>query len=868
MLIDRLRTLIASRFPWHRENRGSDDGTILFKRRYHALRLLLAANNAALDTMAEMENAALGERVFGMSFVQSRCTAVGVNVYKMVQNLDALGPGRYGELFGVLEEIQRQIQSVLSKHRPSDETPLVVGLSAVDRGWVDRVGSKMANLGEVANVVGLSVPPGFAITARAYTMLLEHNELQPEIDRLIQTSEGDQAVDLYALSSRLQQLVVNAEVPGPLADAVEAAYGALATSLGDRPAVALRSSAVGEDSPEASFAGQYRTELNVQPDHLLDAYRQVVASKYTPQAMQYRLERGLRDDQLAMCVGCIAMVRPRSGGVAYTGNPGDPADRRVFINSTFGLPKAVVDGLFPADEFVVEREPDLRVVKRSIVDKRELLVSDPVEGVLREQVADGDRHAGSLSDDEAVRVAEMALRLEAHNGRPQDVEWAIDDAGEVTVLQCRPFRQVATSEHGFRPGDAGERLLVGGTCVSPGAAAGPVFKVQRDADALRFPDGAILVLSHPLPRWAALLGRASAVLASHGSSAGHLATVARELAVPGLFGISDLDTIEQDAVVTVDANGRTVYPGRVESLLEGRPERPCLMAGSPVHEVLVNALEHISPLNLLEPDDVSFRPSTCRTLHDITRYCHEKSVREMFDFGREHRFPKHESKQLHHNVPMQWWVLNLEDGFTHDIAGKYVRLDEITCRPMLALWHGMVAVPWDGPPAMSGRGFASVLFEATANPALATPFRKPYAQRNYFMISRRFMNLQSRFGFHFAAVEAVLGDRERDNYLSFSFKGGAADLERKAARVRLLCEILDEQGFQVRAVEDTVSARLAGLPSDHMADRIEIVGYLLMHTRQLDMIMANPTAVAHYRDKIRRDIATLIDGSTLGPAGG
>jgi pyruvate,water dikinase len=176
----------------------------------------------------------------------------------------------------------------------------------------------------------------------------------------------------------------------------------------------------------------------------------------------------------------------------------------------------------------------------------------------------------------------------------------------------------------------------------------------------------------------------------------------------------------------------------------------------------------------------------------------------------------------------------------------------------------MVAIPWDGPPAMSGRGFASVLFEATANPALATPFRKPYAQRNYFMISRTFMNLQSRFGFHFAAVEAVLGDRDRENYLSFSFKGGAADLERKSARVRFLTELLEEHGFEVRAIEDTASARLAGLPAEAMADRVEIIGYLLMHTRQLDMIMTDPSSVAHYRDKMRRDIATLVDGTTPG----
>jgi pyruvate,water dikinase len=161
---------------------------------------------------------------------------------------------------------------------------------------------------------------------------------------------------------------------------------------------------------------------------------------------------------------------------------------------------------------------------------------------------------------------------------------------------------------------------------------------------------------------------------------------------------------------------------------------------------------------------------------------------------------------------------------------------------------------------MSGRGFASVLFEATANPALATPFRKPYAQQNYFMISSTFMNLQSRFGFHFAAVEAVAGERDHENYLGFSFKGGAADLERRAGRVAMICDILEERGFAVEAREDHATARLAGLPAAAMERQLELVGYLIMHTRQLDMIMNDPAVVAHYRAKIVADLARIASG--------
>jgi pyruvate,water dikinase len=803
--------------------------------------------------MAEMEEATLGDRVFDMAFVRSRCTAVGVSVFSMVRHLDALAPSKYGELFSVLEEIQSRIQRLLTVHAPETSAPLVLPMADLDRRWAGIVGSKMANLGEISNRTSLRVPPGFAVTDAAYQLLLVHNDLKPEIDRLVQTADHDRPEEIFALSSRLQQLVINAEVPPPLADAIRSAYDDLAMAVGGRPSVAVRSSAIGEDSREASFAGQYRTELNIRPEHLLDAYRQVVASKYTPQAMQYLLMRGLRDEQLSMCVGCIAMVDARCGGVAYTGNPRDAADDRVIVNAAPGLPKAVVDGQFAADEFVVSRSDPPAIIERRIASKTARLVLDPAEGVARENLPEGDREAPSLSDDEVRQVAEAALRLERHYGMAQDVEWALARDGHIVVLQSRPLQQVPAAGRA-RAEYAGEPLVSGGICVSPGVAAGGVVRVERDGDALRFPEGAVLVASNPLPKWAALLPRAVAVVSAGGGIAGHLATVAREFGVPALFGVKDLGALTEGAEVTVDADGRAVYAGHVASLIEGRRGRPPIISGSPVHATLEAVLEHIVPLNLLDPDDLAFQPSSCSTLHDITRFCHEKAVWEMFDFGKTHRFPKHASKQLHHNVPMQWWVLDLEDGFTHEIKGKYVHLDEITSRPMLALWNGMVAVPWDGPPALSGRGFASVLFEATANPALATPFRKPYAQQNYFMISSRFMNLQSRFGFHFAAVEAVLTERDHENYLTFSFKGGAADLERRSARVRFICEILAERGFTVAAREDHASARLAGLAADAMAPKLEIVGYLIMHTRQLDMIMSDRAAVTRYGARIRADL--------------
>jgi pyruvate,water dikinase len=841
----------------------------LFRARYHAFRMLLAANNKALAVMAEMERAATGDSVFGMSFVHSHCTAAGVSVYQMVRHLDSLAPGKYSPLGERLDAIRLEIQELLEARTAPPGGALVVPLEAVDVRLVDQAGPKLANLGEIRRAVGLAVPDGFVITASAFQRFLDHNQLQPEIDRLIQASTAERTDELFALSSQLQQLIISAEVPTQLSDAIAGAYRELTRRLDHEPRLVLRSSALGEDSPDASFAGQYRSQLNVRGEHLLDAYRDVVASKYTPQAMHYRLQRGLRDDQIAMCVGCLAMIDARAGGVAYTGNPNDSRDDDVHVTAALGLPATVVDGRFSSDQYRVRRGDPPALVSRDVAFKTARLVARPSEGVTREGVPRQVADRPALADDEVVELARQTLLLEDHFGGRQDVEWAAAEDGQLYILQARPLRQRDSSPPVPAPDATADATIAsGGVAASLGAACGTVHWVRRDSDALGFPDGGVLVLSQPLPRWAALLGRAAAVVAEEGSMAGHLATVAREFRVPALLGVGrSVRTLADGDVVTVDAGGQAVYRGRQEQLLGGGAQRTSLMAGSPVHDTLLGALERIAPLTLLDPDALSFRPANCRTLHDITRFCHEQAVREMFEFGRDQRFPEHAAKQLHHNVPMQWWLLDLEDGFTGEVSGKYVRLHEIASVPMLAIWNGMVAVPWEGPPAATGRGLASVLFEATTNPALATPFRKPYAQRNYFMISSHFMNLQSRFGFHFSAVESLAGPRPEENYIAFSFKGGAADRQRRSSRIRLIADFLEELDFAVTVVHDTATARIAGLSAPDTAQRLRIIGYLLMHTRQLDVIMGDPAAVRYYRDKIRSDIAGLASSEPATRAG-
>jgi len=858
-LIKRIKTRKSTDAP---SDAAVDALRIEFKDRYHSFKLLLSANHKALEIMAAIEETLHGSRPFGMTFVRGACTSVAVNVFSMVRNIAKLAPGKYDELFTRFDAIQKSIDAVLTRRKPVSDERLVIPLGGVTKEMADFVGSKMANLGEIKNSLEVRVPPGFAITARAYQRFLEHNDLQAEIDRRMQTAESDRIEALYNLSAEIQQMIIRAEVPADLAEAIRGAWAAMENEAGGKVTAALRSSALGEDTTGSSFAGQYRSELNVSADNVLDAYRDVLASKYSLPAITYRLTRGFRDEDVAMCVGCLAMVDAVSGGVTYSRNPVDVHDHRIFTNAAWGLPKAVVDGSAACDLFIVSREDAMTVVSEDIRSKERKFVCYPEEGICRLDVTAAERQLPSITHDQAIDLARMAVALERHYDVAQDIQWAIDSRGALCLLQCRPLQQkpVQTAPQQAEPAVDGHSVIYrGGITASSGAASGPVFIADKGSDVLAFPDGAVLVVRQALPRWASLLSRAAAVVTEEGGFAGHLANVAREFGVPALFAVPQATRILRTGeLATVDATGQAIHSGRIEALIHQAPPRKSLMQGSPVFEILAEASRMIVPLGLLEPDSSSFAPANCRTLHDITRFIHEKSVHEMFNFGRDHNFSERSSKQLHYKVPMQWWVLNLDDGFTEEIPGKYVKLEQIACIPMLAFWKGFIAVPWEGPPAMDGKGMLSVMFRATTNQALTVGIKSRYAERNYFMIARNYLSLSQRLGFHFSTLEALVSERTPENYVSFQFKGGAADLERRLGRVHFIAEILEPIGFRVEIREDHLLARAEGQSEEYMLQRVKILGYLALHTRQMDMIMANPAYVEYYRAKYRQDIDGLL----------
>ncbi|WP_419785286.1 PEP/pyruvate-binding domain-containing protein [Pseudodesulfovibrio sp.] len=860
-MLDALRRPLKDFFGGHeptREERAEIRKA--FSARYNHFRLLIQANTRAHDAMGELEEALRGFHPYSMQYVRALCTRISTLIFQMIRHLDSLHPETYTRLFEVFQDIQERIQPHIEPETPPDiGQPSVLDLRQVGRGDVETCGPKVAMLGEAGNRLGLRIPQGFVITTAAYARVMRAGDLGEEINRLIQMTNSDDREGMYQLSSRIMQLIMSSPLPGELEADILAAYDALAARIGHQPKLAVRSSALGEDVEGATFAGQYRSLLNISRSGLLDAYREVLASKYSMQAMAYRMNRGLRDEDVAMSVGCMVMVSALAGGVAYSRSPVNIRDDRVSIHAVWGLPRAVVDGTAATDIFVVDRHEPMQLVERIVADKNEKYVCHEEEGVCRGDMLDEERTTPSLTDEQAVKVARRAVSIEEYFGTPQDIEWAVTPDGAFHLLQCRPLMLVGNGEAPVhRLSDLPEPLLAGGRTASPGVGVGPVHVVLKSADALTFPDGGVLILRQARPSRAALLDRCSAVISEQGGIAGHLANVAREFGVPALFGVEGaVQSVKNGQIVTVDADGRAFYAGAVEALLTEKPKER-IMRGSPVQAALRKAARHIVRLNLTDPDSPRFRPSECRTLHDIMRFCHEMAVREMFEYGTQDDVVQSASRQLICDVPKQFWVLNLDDGFTEAGAARTDRcigLEEIDSFPLRKLWAGMHAVPWEGPPPVHTGGLMSVMFEATMNPNLTVGGGTKYTQKNYFMVSKNYCSLQSRFGFHFCGVESLVGDRISENYCSFQFKGGAANLERRIRRARFVGEFLEGFDFRARVREDNLFARVEGMDRKTMGHRLQVVGYLITHTRQLDMIMSSSAEVEKRRQQFLADIA-------------
>ena len=451
---------------------------------------------------------------------------------------------------------------------------------------VEKVGGKNASLGEMISQLAntdVRVPGGFATTAEAYRVFLAHNGLADRIQKALETLDVDDVKKLVETGAQIRQWIVDTPFPAELEKQIAEHYQALIKDSSPEASFAVRSSATAEDLPDASFAGQQETFLNIVGlENILHAMKEVFASLYNDRAIAYRVHKGFTHAEVALSAGVQRMVRSDKGasGVMFTLDTESGFRDAVFITASYGLGETVVQGAVNPDEFYVHK-PMLEAGKNAVI--RRNIGSKLIKMVFTEQkvagkstqtvdVAEADRIQFSISDAEVMELARYAVIIEKHYGRPMDIEWGRDGVdGKLYVLQARPETVKSQEGHDrlqkFKL-KSYSKVLASGRAIGQKIGAGPVRIATDPSEMDKVQPGDVLVADMTDPNWEPVMKRASAIVTNRGGRTCHAAIIARELGIPAIVGCGDAtETLSDGDQVTVScAEGDTghVYRGKLD----------------------------------------------------------------------------------------------------------------------------------------------------------------------------------------------------------------------------------------------------------------------------------------------------------------
>ena len=451
---------------------------------------------------------------------------------------------------------------------------------------VEQVGGKNASLGEMISQLvgtGVRVPGGFATTAAAYREFLAHNGLAERIAKALETLDVDDVDALVAAGAKIRQWIVDTPFPAKLEDEIKLNYQLLTKDSSSDASFAVRSSATAEDLPDASFAGQQVTFLNINGfENILHAMKEVFASLYNDRAIAYRVHKGFTHAEVALSAGVQRMVRSDTGaaGVLFTLDTESGFRDAVFVTSSYGLGETVVQGAVNPDEFYVHKPMlaagNKAVIRRNLGSKliKMEFAPEKIAGKSTRtiDVPEADRHRFSINDTEVEELARYAMIIEKHYGRPMDIEWGKDGKdGKLYILQARP--ETVKSQEGHERLQkfkllSYSKVLATGRAIGQKIGVGPVRIVSDPKEMNKVQPGDILVADMTDPNWEPVMKRAAAIVTNRGGRTCHAAIIARELGVPAIVGCGDATaTLSEGEIVTVScAEGDTghIYRGKLD----------------------------------------------------------------------------------------------------------------------------------------------------------------------------------------------------------------------------------------------------------------------------------------------------------------
>jgi pyruvate,water dikinase len=828
---------------WNRIKRRKPS-LVAFPEIFERFQELLQNHQRVMELIADLGEKSGGEYIFDRKYLTDTVDEMHTLVLHMVQGLNLIASNRYLELHPTLDHIFVPLEAELrGRLSLSGEMPLTVSLSEAPLDRPELTGGKANNLAIIIQNLQLPAPPGFVITTRAYRLFLEHNQLEERIHSWLESWVSGEK-DVSQTSRQIQYSILAGVVPQEAATEIrrQAEKGGVYW--------AIRSSAYGEDG-ELTFAGLHESFLNVPPRGIIQAYKKVLASLYSPEALTYKQKMGMLGEEAAMAVLAQETVPSRVSGLLHTLDVSGEESDCLVVYASWGLGRTVVEGRGLVDRFLVERDHPHHIRRQEIAAKKTLVRPQAGGGEEMGEVPLEEREAATLAEGQVFQLARWALMLERYFKRPQEVEWAVDATGQCFILQSRGLmisKTTAPPEQDICETCALYPVLVQDTGVvaHAGVGAGVVAQVSSDVDLNHFPEGAVLVTKYTAPWLARIVPRAAAIIAERGSAAGHLATIAREFRVPTLVGVEGAtDLLKEGMVVTVDTKVRVIYDGRVNELLQYELVQSLAFEDAPEFRLLRRLLSRIAPLHLIDPTATDFNPAGCRSVHDVLRFIHEKAVEELMDLpGLVKRFKGVHIFTLVSDAPLGLKILDLGGGIDSAASGSRLYPEQIRSAPMKALWEGLSGPGvWSTEPIpVDFKGMMSSLTKTWAE----TPGATTVSGFNLAVITETYMNLHLRLGYHFNLVDARIDSDPQRNHIYFRFVGGVTDLTRRSRRAQLLAKILSQYHFKVDIKGDLVVAKVLHLPREEQEYRLRVLGRLIGFTRQLDIQLRSDEDVPEF----------------------
>lgn len=488
------------------------------------------------------------------------------------------------------------------------DTAYVLWFDQLHRNDVDLVGGKSSSLGELTSETNVPVPYGFATTAAGYRHFMAYSDLNKKINDLLATlKDPENSDELHRVCSQIRKIIVDAPMPDDLVQAIGEAYDALASKMRqNEPFVAVRSSATAEDLPNASFAGEQDTYLNVHGrKQVIKKVQECYASLFTDRATYYRIKQNFPQEKVALSAAIQMMAFSKAAGVMFTVNVATGDDTKIMIEGSWGLGEYIVSGTVTPDNYLVDKK-SMKIVDKTINKKVIELVRLPSGGTVEQKVPDDLVNAPALTDEQILELAGYAKEIENHYGCYMDMEWSLDQNDKLWLVQARPEtvwsqRKEDTMNTNNEEVNENHDVILKGLPASPGLATGKVRIIEDPKDIKEFKDGEILVTLMTSPDWVPAMKKASAIITNNGGMTCHAAIVSREMQIPCLVGTTSrgnaaTNVLKNGQEITVDAKNGVVYDGLIK---EAKPKK---------EHVCQPAAEYFPPtatgvmMNLGDPD--------------------------------------------------------------------------------------------------------------------------------------------------------------------------------------------------------------------------------------------------------------------------